>query len=135
MYIFWKPSLRKLEKYHSLNTLLVSGLVDKRKNHKIVSLEIRKYYCSLSQYFFGCSKSKADNGNCAVIGAVFFPNEKMFWVMYFLGRVEISRYMDDQKVGSMTIRWKRHHFFMNKLAGVRMGVVVGLKTKVIKRHK
>ena len=58
--------------------LPVSDLVDKRKDHKIVSLEIRKYYCSLSQYFFGCSKSKADNGNCAVIGAVFFPNEKMF---------------------------------------------------------
>ena len=60
------------------NTLAVSGLVDKRENHKIVSLEIHKYYCSLSQYFFGCSKSKADNGNCAVIGAVFFSNEKMF---------------------------------------------------------
>ena len=71
-YIFWKPILRKLGTYYSLNTLLVSGLVDKRKNHKTVSLEIRKYYCSLSQYFFGCSKSKADNGNCAVIGAVFF---------------------------------------------------------------
>ena len=125
-YIFWKQSLRKLGTYYSLNTLLVSGLVDKRKNHKTVSLEIRKYYCSLSQYFFGCSKSKADNGNCAVIGAVFSPMRKCFESCIFWGEWKFQGTWMIKRL-AQCLRWKSHPLFMKKLVGVRMGVVVGFK--------